>query len=204
MSLIIPAGFAQASVILRNDGDPDPWSVTFGVTVDQPLSELPEKALCIAAAFRDSFLVSMNAATVLERVHMAVGTGSSDHYIYERTFGFPGSGATEKLPQNCALLVRKRSALTGRQGRGRMYIPNVLSDSVVNSVGVIQPSSVDAFQDVADLFLDALANPTEPFAIASPMVLLHSTPKSGTLPEPNSVTSLTIDSTISTQRRRLR
>jgi hypothetical protein len=202
MSLIIPPGLAQASIILRNTGDPDPWSITFGVVGGTERTDWEPVADNIAHTFQAGFLHSMNAATVLERVHLVIGGDGPDHAIYEKTYGFPGSGATEKLPQNCALLVRKRTGLAGRKGRGRMFIPNVLSDSVVNSVGVIEAATVSAFQDLADAFLIGLASATEPFAEDCPMVLLHTAaqpPEDLTL-----VTSLNVDSTISTQRRRLR
>lgn len=97
-------------------------------------------------------------------------------------------------PQNC-VLVKKRTALAGRTGRGRMYLPSwFIIESQVDNIGVILPAAVTAVQGWMDAWKASV------FAAGMTHVLLHDNPAL----TPNGVTSLQVQSTIATQRRRLR
>lgn len=201
MALVIPPGFAQVSAVLRNVGDPEAWYVTWAVDASGYGGDYEALGDLNIGAFSVGFLNSMNAATTLEGVIMRVGQDGGEPLSVYRAAGVTGSGSTAKLPQNCAMLVRKNTGRGGRTGKGRMYIPNVLSEGEVDNVGVIAPSFLSGLQTGANDFLEFL---NEPEVVApAPMVLLHNEGVPGGT-TPTAITSLQVDSVIATQRRRLR
>nr|CRY97734.1 hypothetical protein [uncultured prokaryote] len=205
MAVLIPAGFGQVGMELRNSGDPDSWYMTFGVAIDRPEVEDSVIGAKINQAFEESWLLSMTANTTLVGCQFTRGVAPFENITSFTASGETGDGSTGRLPQNCALLVAKRTALGGRRNRGRFFVPNVLTDGAVDNVGVIGQPTVDAFQAVADQFLGDLADEDyEGYAISLPMVILHNEASSGTTPSPTTVNKLTVDGRISTQRRRLR
>lgn len=201
MTLVIPPGFAEASAQLRNSGDPQPWYVTFGIDVSDIGGQYGLAAAHIYTVFQESWLSQMTAATSLDNITLRIGQDGGEPLVVISPGGSTGVGSSAKLPQNCALLIRKTSARGGRSGKGRMFMPNVLPESAVDNVGVIENATVAAFQDVADQFFNDLAG--EGGAGPTPMVLLHNEGISGsTVPTP--VTAFQVDNVIATQRRRLR
>jgi hypothetical protein len=97
------------------------------------------------------------------------------------------------LPQNCATLIRKTTALAGRRGRGRFYLPPITMDEFATSkAGVIASSSLAAMQLAANAWFDH----------GEPFVILHDSLPSSLAPTP--ITSFVVDGRIATQRRRLR
>ena len=89
------------------------------------------------------------------------------------------------------------TARSGRTGKGRFFIPNILNETYVDNVGVIDGGARSSLQGFVDQFLADLN------AAGNPMVLLHNSGAPfGTTPTP--VISLALDGVIATQRRRLR
>jgi hypothetical protein len=68
----------------------------------------------------------------------------------------PGTDATIALPNEVAAVVTLRTALTGPQNRGRLFIPGFASDTI--GVGnVISPATVTALQNWANTIIAALS-----------------------------------------------
>lgn len=103
-----------------------------------------------------------------------------------------GSETGTGSPSNTAYLIQKNTALGGRQGRGRMFLPGVLEDGV-GSDGAILLGRVDLINDGLEAFAIVLA--LQSLAV----VLLHSDALA-----PTPVISLTCSTTAGTQRRRMR
>lgn len=201
MTLVIPPGFAQASIVMRNTGDPEAWYVTLAIDTTDAGGDYEAAANSVAYAWQQNIMGSLNAATTFESVILRVGQDGGDPLSVYYAVGTTGEGTTAKLPQNCACLVRKNTTRGGRTGKGRMYVPNILSESEVDSVGVISGSFLSGLQSAFTDFLGdlVLGDPLP----ETPMVLLHTFgAPGGTTPTP--VTSLTVDPVIATQRRRLR
>jgi hypothetical protein len=104
----------------------------------------------------------------------------------------PGAGDSAAAPPNVSVLVRKNTALGGRKGRGRMYIPGV-AEADSDGAGVMSSVRQAAWQAQADTFLVAAALG----GLAG--VVLH---EDATTPTP--IISLAVDGRVATQRRRLR
>lgn len=86
-----------------------------------------------------------------------------------------------------------------------MFFPSVLNEDQISDFGTMDPAVRGAYQALVDSLLEDLAAPDVVSGAETPMVLLHNpvgvSPAPGT---PTVVQALIADSTISTQRRRLR
>lgn len=203
MTLVIPTGFAEASVELRNEGDPQPWYITCGIGVGDAEGAWGDVAANVAGSWAEAFAGSFSTSTSITGVRLTIGQDGPDNLTVFVAADYTGGSTEAKLPQNCALLIDKGSAFGGRKNRGRFFVPNVLSESQVNNVGVIDGSVVTSFQEQADTLLEdfttgviGLSTPRTP----TPMFILHNS----ATPDPTPVNRLTVQGVISTQRRRLR
>lgn len=203
MTLVIPTGYAQASVEMRAAGDPDPWYCTFGLDISAVGGDLEAVADSFMAAWYNAFGQELQDNVVNTAVNLVVGQDGPDNLIYRKAYNNPGLSDAPKLPQNCALLVTKNSGLGGRTNRGRFYVPSILSDTTVTNTGVIDAGLVTVYDTIANTFLGVLeTGGIDPEAVAIPMVILHNQDSPAAIPTP--VTSLSCSGVISTQRRRLR
>lgn len=203
MARIIPTGFAEARFVMRATGDPDPWICTLGVDVSDAGGDYEAVAINLVIAWSQQILTNQSNLVTLESVDLIIGQDAGDPLIYSYASGNTGAGSGTYLPQNCALLIQKRSGVGGRRNRGRMYVPLILGESAVDNVGVIQASQVTALNTTLSTFMDILQNGAEPAGMPTPPVILHSD-DTGTPPPPTPITSMQVSPLLATQRRRLR
>lgn len=194
MTLLIPPGYALVTLKWKLSLDAEPMESTFGVgNGSHALGQTEANA--IASAWLARFtLAGLRNTYTFTGLDMAVGQDGGDPVHYTVVQNSVGTGTNASLPQNCALLIKKGTALGGRQGRGRMYLPaGYLQEGLVDDNGTIDSSFRGDLQTAATAFRSDVAG------AAGNMDLLHS----GSL-APTVVTSLTVDTRIATQRRRLR
>jgi len=118
--------------------------------------------------------------------------------VYENIRNVQGTGNWQALPQNCAALVKKTTAVAGRRGKGRMYVPMaVLDESEVDSRGVIAAGSVTAIQTKLNTLYAAVVAAVNP-------VLLHTYEPPAAAPVFTPITGFSLDTRIATRRLRLR
>lgn len=188
--MIIPGGYAQATLVFGGNGLANPGAVILGFDLGgTPTPE--EVAESVHATWTATLLLVQNESVQLEKVIAKIGpndTGPSGEFTGTEVGNVTGPGS----PSNCTYLLKKNTALGGRKGRGRMYIPGV-TESLVGSDGVLTSATVSSLNSEAADFLGTLA------FLGHTMVVLHT---DATTPTP--VTSLVADSTVATQRRRLR
>lgn len=201
MALVIPPGFAHVSLQFRNTGDPDPWYVTWGIDISAAGGDTEVIAGVQAGAWEASMLGNMTTDTTMSGVQLRVGQDGLDPLTLFYPYSEPGLSSTAKLPSNCALLCTKVTLRPGRTGKGRFFVPNVLTESGVDNVGVIAGSTLSTLQTNVTDFFEYLASDSP--GPATPMVLLHNAGAPGGT-TPTEVTQLIVDGVISTQRRRLR
>jgi hypothetical protein len=205
MSLVIPVDYASASIELRNENDPDPWFVTFGVDLSDVGGDYVAAGVAIAQTFADTIGLQLSTRTKTMGCNLVVGQDGPDHLIVNAALPTPAPGTSTgaMLPQNCAALYDKVTARAGRRGRGRFFMPSILQEGDVSDVGVLQGTTQADLQLQATAFLDGLADIGP--GPATPMVLLHNAGVGTVLvTTPDPVTALRVQNTISTQRRRLR
>lgn len=123
----------------------------------------------------------------LTRFRVAAGT------LYEVSESTAGSKTGAALPPNNTWLVTKITGNPGRRNKGRLFLPPPLEGDV-DPAGTISSGIVSDMQDALDAFLAASAT-----ADWLPVILHNSTPST-----PANVDSWRAESTIATQRRRLR
>lgn len=203
MALVIPPGYAQASIQIRMDGDPDPWYITHGVDLTANTESYQFVASKIVGAWTQNILAQLPTTARVSGVQLQVGQDGPDNLTLFFPYDIAGGSTGDKLPQNCAALVTKVTERPGRTGKGRLFIPSLLLDSVVNNIGVISGAALSALQGDLDLILPYLETPEPGNDAVVSMVLLHNAGvPGGTMPTP--VTDLVLQPVIATQRRRLR
>lgn len=203
MGLIIPPGFAEIAMEIVNAGDPDPWYVTWGVDTDAADGDIVGVGLASIGSFDDSWLVQLSNDSRVTGCFVTLGQdGAPIRQFVSNPATGQGTNSTAKLPQNCALLVRKNTGIGGRRSRGRFFLPGIVSEANVDNVGRISGGAMTEYQSAADTQLVLLADPVGA-PPSTPMVVLHSSGNSAII-DPTPVVSLSVDSVISTQRRRLR
>lgn len=195
MAVIIPPGYANVVHKFSLLGDAEQMVVTMGVDVgDVTLFQAYTEAL--ADHFEDAFPPSaMNASYGYNGVVLYRGQDGGPPEVYESirnvSGSFTGAGA---LPNNCAFLVRKRTASAGRANRGRFYLPPfAVDETTITANGIIPLASLNAIQQRVT---DWLLTPAQPY------VVLHDVGSPVVTPTP--IIDFVLDPLIATMRRRLR
>lgn len=203
MALLIPPGFAQCVIEQYRSGDTEPMLNTFGIAITTaPSTGVAGIANDVMAAWTASIGTGYSSVTSVRGVTVYVGQDGPDPMVYTSSLPpFVGPNSNNLVPQNSAILVRKRTDAAGRRGRGRLYIPEV-SESDVDNVGNLSSTYRSAWQTRATALLANLSDSA--FDGVLPMVVLHRSEGAGVEPAPTPVTALVVETRIATQRRRLR
>lgn len=203
MARVIPPGFAEARIVMSATGDPRPWTVTLGIDVSDAGGDYEGVADKVRVSYAQSFLIGQSTLVRLDSVELLIGQDGGDPLTVSSPASSSGGTASAMLPQNCAVLVQKRSGVAGKRNRGRMFIPLMAREAQVDGVGVIDADERDAYQVTADLFLEKLLSDEPGTFTPAPPVILH-TAGVGVDPTPTPITRFIVDPVIATQRRRLR
>lgn len=191
----VPPGYAQFSFVYTLAGDQEGMMFGLGISWDDAVF-LGDVAEDIRAVWETIMVPSLGITYTFQGV-TAVGTTSGGIEVAAEAMDpAPGTSATAKLPQNCALLVKKTTGLRGRSNRGRMFVPGHLSDDVVDDTGTIASGTVTAYQTA----LTNVRTTVEALAGVTALALLHTSAAE----TPTLITELVVDPVIATQRRRLR
>lgn len=89
--------------------------------------------------------------------------------------GAPGSSASPELPDEVSLVITKRTALIGRENRGRIYVPGWATNSL-GSGNTVAAAAVTALQTWANTISGALAAQGYTFVIGHRHRLAYTTP----------------------------
>jgi hypothetical protein len=192
----IPEGFANVRYVFALSGIQDEMSFAIGVSPPTGMTT-PEIAVAADAAFA--------AAGFGGELAMCVGWSYLGTRVTRKFGGQPvvadyplsvaGSVAVATIPPNCAMLIKKNTALGGRHGRGRLFVPPFnLREEYTDNAGYLTPAVQASQQAAWSLFLEALdTNALGPR-------LFHTDP----VALPTTITSLQVTSQLGTQRRRMR
>lgn len=203
MPLIIPVGFGQAVYELRLTGDSEPMVVTMGHSLENAGGDFQECADDLHLIFGANVMPALTNDYTFTGVTLYVGQdGGPPLVVTSVNSDVPGAGSASGLPQNCAMLWRKRTDLAGRRGRGRIYLPG-LEEGLVNEAGIIESVALAAFQAQADAWYAALNDDLISTGPYTPVVL-HRSEGIGVEPPPTVITLFEVDELIATQRGRLR
>lgn len=185
MGYVIPPSYSRVTLEYA-PGSPMGSNIVTGFGVDTPPGDnLLDK---VHQWWDESLKLRTSNKYTLLRIE-----ARNDVSVEEQTVGATGSLTDPPAPPNTAALIRFGTGLVGRQYRGRMYLPGVLLDSEVRDDGTINDTVQASILGVM-LYLKDLLD-TSDYA----PVILHS--GVGT---PTTITSINVESTVATQRRRLR
>lgn len=196
MGVVVPVTGIQAAMRWQLVNDTEPMIVTLGL-VDDTLARTPAQnaADFEAAVVAGGFTAAADMLVGYSRLPNQVTTYlPSGPVTIESGVNVAGTLVGNPLPNNCAVLVRKNTALGGRRNRGRFYLPPYrFGEDVVAGNGVIQPANVATLQnELATFILELNARNFSP-------VVWHSDGGGGT-----EILNLTVQNIIATQRTRMR
>lgn len=187
--------FVQVTWVFGGTSAPLGAVTTLGVNMGGAFPP-QDTAEAMAAIWEATMLDIQVSSITLDEVIVRQGP-NEDGPTGTTAVGLAGTHIGSGSSPNTAYLVKKNTALGGRRNRGRFYIPGVDEDKVDPS-GSITPAWVATVQGVVDDFYDA-------FGAATVLpVVLHERVPGPTQPAPTDITSFTLESTVATQRRRLR
>lgn len=200
MSLTIPPGYGLAAIEVTSIQGTSPFVTTIGVDLGDASGDFVAAANRVFITYTNNFLTSMGTAFIVNRVILTVGQdgGSGSVISTEPAIAGTRTGTFGSVVQ--AVLLNKVTNVLGRQGRGRMFIPGVLSQTEVNTSGIISSGSVTAFQADADGFYNDLLDPGATSGPALPPVLLHS----NAVLSPTPIEALQVSNKTGIQRKRIR
>lgn len=202
MALIIPVGFAHVLLPLRHASLARSAAITYGIDVSDTAGDYVTAADDQVVAFHTSWENELDSQVTIGPAVLRVGQDGGDPLSIEGSFTDVGAETGGMQPPNTNLLVKKQTALGGRRGRGRCFIPWVLLDAAVDDVGQIDSGSLAVRQADADAWLASLTNNTI-VTNDTPMYLLHDSRGAGTEPAPSLITALTTPSLVAVQNRRI-
>jgi len=187
----IPDGFGQLSLVHTGDNFEGECVNTFGF-----INPGEEDAVAVGDVFKgalvgSNLLDSYSSSVELTEVRVKLGPNSTgESGVVD--IGLAGAvGGQAVSPQVC-MLVRKNTALGGRRGRGRFYIPGIPATHLDNS-GSFDATDVGIIVDEWTAIWDVMS------FVGLAQRLLHD---SALTPTP--VTSMVGFSRVATQRRRAR
>jgi hypothetical protein len=190
----IPSGAGQVNVIHTGAGVPHGAQWTLGLNVATYGSDVVTAAKDFEVALLNSGIYTLvSSNVVVTTVGMKFGPDATGPSTLEPA-NQPGTATATDTPQ-VAVLVRKNTALGGRAGRGRLYLPGV-ADQQITPGGILSGGFITDLQETFDAFFDELGN-TNLFPL-----LLHQA--GSPLSTPTPITGFSVQSVIATQRRRVR
>lgn len=203
MALLIPPGFVQAVYEFTRSGDTETMVVTCGHEIDTGSGANHEEAADdLFFAMAEEVMPNASTVTTLQGVTVYVGQdGGPPLVLTSSSVPVSGPNSAQLVPQNTAVLVRKRTDAAGRRGRGRFYFPEVGEESVDN-VGNLSSASLASWQAAFDAWHEYLTAGVG--ARLYPPVILHRSEGIGAEPPPTPITRMVVDERVATQRRRLR
>jgi hypothetical protein len=202
MALIIPVNYAQVILPLTHALLARPAAITYGINTFDTGGDYVTAADDQVVAFHNAGSNELDSQVTIGPATLRVGQDGGDPLSVEGSFTEVGDESGAMMPPNSNLLVKKQTALGGRRGRGRCFVPWVLLDAAVSDAGQIDSGSLSVRQDDCNAWLSALTD-TGIVTNETPMYLLHDSRGAGTEPGPSLVTALTCPALIAVQNRRI-
>lgn len=194
--MALPSGIGQAFVRWSVTGDNEVMVSTFHYDASANLGTPNTSATSIKNRFNTFHAAAdINGGYTFLGVRVLQGIGGGLEEQGTADQAVVGTFGSSPLPNNCALLIHKRTALPGRKGQGRMYYPPApfVNEANIDAVGTVAGASVTAINTKLVTLLAGLVTDN------TDMLVVDAAGVSA-----GAVTVLTLDPRIATQRRRLR
>ncbi len=194
--MAIPLEFGEAWFAFSVLGDNEPMYSHLAYGVSATITQAAVDAGF--TAFQTAFAVRFDADMSLLGGHFLEQTTAGIRRWDASIAPVAGSLVGSPLPNNCAWLIKKSTDLGGRRNRGRMYLP-CPQEADVDAAGICLSASVLAMNtQLAKLMPGGTIHTA--FGFLGDPVVLHETGSQ----TPATVTDLSTQPKIATQRRRMR
>lgn len=195
----IPVGYVQLTWSLVHTGIQHTALVTLGAKVEAAPFTSANAASCLAE-YRTAFLAVHDSEITYARCVGLVGNDGPLLRVEAAGSTAGTRGATVVQPPNVCYVLRKTTAFSGRQYRGRMYVPYV-SPLDVDQAGKLTGAAVTLLNTAGNGLIAALVSVAG--CNISEVSLLHAAPQSGSPPLPTPIVTMGATPFVGTQRRRL-
>lgn len=196
MALVVPPGFALASFVFTGNVGTQPYVTTIGVEVDLGAATAVDCANIMKASYVDSFAAETTSALTLDRVSLYIGDDGPSGSVDSNTAPSAMTRSGTYPPTACSAIARKVTADVGRRGRGRMFLPGVLSESEVDQDGSVVSARRTSLQAALNDFYGNLTA----VGPVGPPVLFHATAPT----DPSPITGFAVSDTVGWIRGRIR
>lgn len=198
MSLVIPAGFANFTLTITNaaGGASGVSSVSLGANVSGGLVQADVAR--IANLLRDGLTPRYDNSWTMGPTHVIWNDGGTMR-VFDDSGTEAGTHAGQSnCPPGIALVVSKNTGLVGARHRGRLYMPGLDENSILES-GLVDGTELNAWQTS----FNSLYTSLNADASIDALDLFHdeSTPGSGT---PDVITGFTVRNVVGSMRPRQR
>lgn len=204
MSLVIPPGFASASIVLTGPLGTAPYVTTIGLDLTDAGANFVGAANLVFNAYATHFMSTTNEKLTLSKVTLLVGSDGGNGSVDSTEDPVEGGNGSAMQAIAMAPIVRKQTPSLGRSGRGRMFLPGCLGELDVNDNGQLEPAFREGLADAASDFLVQLESGVVPGydpGPPCPPVLLHA---EGVDLLPSSIIAASISPQVGWIRKRLR
>jgi hypothetical protein len=188
--MIIPVGFGQITFGFGGVGLPTGAACTLGFSNEGELTA-QEAADAAAVAWVAAIPTCVSSAVVFTGTLCKLGPDSTGPSAISPASQAGALAGTSVSPNVC-FLVHKQTAMGGRQGRGRMFIPGPLEGDVGAEGSVSGTRLTNLAAELTEMRNALITAGMTP-------VVLHNNALT-----PTGITSLAPDALVATQRRRLR
>lgn len=208
MPLVIPPGFASAAYVMDGPVGTPSFITTMGFDISAFSGDHENAADLAGELFSQHWLEFLSDELSFDRTILTIGNDGGLGSVVSSQGTGAGTGDFTAEAIAMAPILRKRTALLGRKGKGRMFMPGMLSNASIPANGEVPLQSRAIYDETAEEWMtahgDALeqtspASGPDPTGTAMPMVLLHS---DATVPTP--ITSLSVAPKVGWIRHRLR
>jgi hypothetical protein len=200
--LVLPPGFINVHYIWTLTGDPEPMSTALAAQLNADHVITQPDVEDLADTWTDGWgLANQDPTYTYKGVKVEVGQ-DGDPLVFTAVRTAVGTHSTAgRMPNNCALLIRKNGALSGRRHRGRNYLPPFgVGEDNVNNLGMIDSSVMTGLQTLTTSWFVALAT----VGFVNHVCILHTPNPDDPEELPDVVQSFAMEQQIATQRRRMR
>lgn len=198
MSLIIPPGFGNAALVFTSSTGTPPIVTTLGFDLIDVGDSYVAAANKIFLAYEEFMLPETDTSLTLDRVTLSVGPTPGSGSVDSSEDPSPGTRSGSGPPVSMSVIARKVTSTLGRRGRGRMFLPGLLTTTNVDENGIVASGRRSEILAAFGQFLAGCASAVAPGALEP--VLLHS--EAPSTPEP--IVDVVISSQVGWIRGRIR
>jgi hypothetical protein len=187
---IIPPGFIEVAALYSGAGASHECQNTCGFSVTNPPDQTMADA--ISNAIATEYKAQLHSSDTFHGVRILIGQDGEPTLLESVAGAGSGGRSGDLCPPQVQGLIVKRTAVTGRANRGRMFIPDMLESQVFDTGGM-NGTATGLLVGIAGAWMTDVSTVTN---VGDPFVLHNSSA------DPTQITSMTAHAKVATLRRR--